>query len=639
MYPLRFRIIILVFILLFFGIIVRLFQLQVIESEIYQGISHRRRIATTLLETTRGSIFDRNGKVLAVDQPTFDVSVLFKNLLHCYLNRTEQPYPFTSLKIHEDEKKQCRECRENQDVWLERLSQLLGIPQAELLNNTRQIIEKVERLKQSVERRAGKKVRIKEEIDYHPVVADIPWEKVIQIETRQADFPGIRIVPRLKRVYPEQKLASHILGYIGKLTMEEWREYREAWNNYVLASTGAETLSLLYDGYMENDNLGRDGIEAQYEEELRGMRGKRFEEITYKSSQMERVIVERPSISGNDVYLTLDSRIQAYAEKSLGTHAGSVIVVDPRTGEILAMANNPRFNPNTISEDFNRLINNPSKPFLNRAIQGALPPGSIFKAITAIAPLSSGVLNTQTAFECHGYVRHRNVTLRCASRNGHGLISLEDAITYSCNVFFYEVAKAFGRDIFYDYARLFGIGERTGIDLPHERSGNMPQVTATIPAMNIAIGQGRLLTTPLQMVRVYAAIANGGTLVQPHVLSKVINSQGEVIRRFEATYNQKLPIHPSILNSIQASLRDVVTRGTARGKGLHLYKAAGKTGTAETGRKGDYHSWFVGYAPYDNPRYCFIVLVEHTPKSSAEIACPIAAELLSYLFPEAHRAS
>jgi penicillin-binding protein 2 len=641
MYPYRFRIIVIVFVLLFIGIIVRLFQLQIMESEKYQGISHRRRIATSLLETTRGSIFDRNGRVLAIDQPTFDVSVRYKNLLHCYLNRNKTIPHFPNLKIHEDTKKPCKECDETQDVWLERLSQLLEIPHAELLDNARQIIERVERLKQNVERRAGRKMRIKEEIDYHPIISDIAWEKVVQIETKQANFPGVRIIPKPKRVYPGQKLASHILGYLGKLTREEWLEYSNTWNDYVLASgtTGAESLSLLYDGYMENDDLGRSGIEAQYEKELRGMRGKRFEEITYKSSQVEKIILERPSISGNDVYLTIDSQIQAYAEKSLGTNVGSIIVMDPRTGEILAMASNPGFNPNTLNEDFGKLINHPSRPFLNRATQGALPPGSIFKAITAIAPLSAGAINTQTTFECHGYSKHRNVLLRCWLRTGHGLIAANDAITYSCNVFFYEIAKAFGKDIFYNYAKLFGIGEKTGIDLPYERSGSMPRVTATIPAMNIAVGQGRLLATPLQMARVYAAIANGGTLVQPHVLSKVTNSQGEVIRRFESENKQKIPIHPLILKGMQTSLRDVITRGTARGKGLDIYKVAGKTGTAETGRKGDYHAWFVGYAPYDNPRYCFIVLVEHTPKNASEIACPITRELLSYLFPEKNQAS
>lgn len=156
--------------------------------------------------------------------------------------------------------------------------------------------------------------------------------------------------------------------------------------------------------------------------------------------------------------------------------------------------------------------------------------------------------------------------------------------------------------------------------------------------MNVAIGQGALLTTPLQLVRLYAAIANGGTLVQPHILSKITNSQGETVRTFNPENEQKLSIQPAIISTLRTALQDVVVRGTAKDKGLDIYKIAGKTGTAETGRHKDNHAWFVGYAPYDNPRYCFVVLVEHTPGHGGDIAGPIARELASYLFPEINHA-
>lgn len=642
MHPYRFKILLIIFIVLFIGIVVRLFQLQVIESDKYQGISHNRRISASLLETTRGSVFDRNEKVLAMDQHIFDVSVQYKHLLYCYLTHTSKIIPrITGLKLHKNSQKSCKECHKNQDIWLEKLSQLSGIPQTKLLNNAEQIIEKVEKLKQNVERKSGRETRIKEETDYHAVVTDIAWEKVIQIETKQADFPGIRIIPALKRIYPEKGLASHILGYMGKLTGDEWRAYNNNWDNYILASsdTDAETASLLYDGYTENDTLGRAGVEAQYEEALRGMRGKRFEEITCKSSQIEKVILERPSISGNNIYVTIDSEIQRYAEKSLGTYKGAIIVMDPWTGEILAMVSNPRFNPNMIGEDFTKLAKDPSKPFLNRAIQSTLPPGSTFKIITAIAALSTNYIDTQTAFDCQGSINYKNILQRCSSSSGHGSISLKDAITYSCNVFFFETAKIMGGESMYNYAGLFHLGEKTGIDLPYERSGNMPKTTTAASAMNIAIGQGNLLTTPLQLIRVYAAIANGGVLVQPHVLLKITNSQGETIRTFQSGSRQKIPLQPSVLDVIQTSLKDVIVRGTGRGKGLDVYKVAGKTGTAETRHKKDNHAWFVGYAPYDNPRYCFVILVEHIPQHAADVACPIARELLSHILPEMSQAS
>lgn len=642
MYPYRFKIIIIVFILLFFGIIARLFQLQIIESDKYKGISEKRRITTYSLEATRGSIFDRNGKILAVDRHTFDISVQYKSLLYCYVTRTNNLIPrIAGLEAHKKTKKACSECHENYDIWLGRLSQLLEIPETELLDIVVQAVKKVEKLKQNVEKRAGKSTRIKEETDYYPIVFDAVWEKVIQIEIQQREYPGVRVTPKSKRIYPEQKLASHIIGYVSKLTEDELKVYNDNWKNYTLLSsnTGSETTSLLYEGYTENDYVGRTGVEFQYETELRGLKGKRFEEISCKKAQTEKTILERPPAAGNNLYLTLDSRIQRYAEKSLGTNHGAVVVMDPWTGEMLAMASNPRFNPNTINEDFDKLIKNTYKPFLNRATQSALPPGSIFKVITATAALSTGRISAWTNFDCRGYTSLKDITFRCWTNYGHGMISIEDAIPYSCNVFFLETGKALGGELLYAWSKKFGIGEKSGIDLPYEKSGDIPKITSVAEVMNMAIGQGALLATPLQLVRLYAVIANSGTLVQPHLLLKIADSNGKVIRSFKSENNQKMPIQPAVLDILRQSLQDAVTRGTARDKGLAIYNVAGKTGTAETGRQKDNHAWFVGYAPYDNPKYCFVILVEHTPEHASDIACPIAEELLSYLFPEMDGAS
>ena len=641
MYPYRFKITLIIFIVFFIGIVVRLFQLQIIESNKYKGISQNRRIVTYPLEATRGTIFDRNGKMLAVDQHTFDIAVQYKNLLYCYVRDNNAVSRIDGMKVHKNAKKTCGECHENQDVWVEKLSQLLGIPQNELLSHAKQAVEKVERLKQNVEQKSGRATRIKEEAGYYPIASDVTWEKVIQIEINQNSYSGIRVTPRPKRIYPQQELAPHILGYMSKLNEKEWKMYSDKWNNFILSSNikGTDITPLLYDGYAENDYIGRSGVELEYENELHGERGKRFEEITYKNTQVEKVILERPPVSGNDLYLTIDTQIQDYAEKSLGKNPGSIIVMDPWTGEILAMASYPCFNPNDVNKDFKKLIKHPSKPFLNRAIQGALPPGSIFKVITATAALSTNRINTQTNYECHGYTNYQNVIFRCWSEYGHGLVAIQDAIPYSCNVFFLETAKILGGDSLYTWAKNFGIGEKTGIDLPHERSGNMPKMTDTATVMNVAIGQGALLTTPLQLARIYAAVANGGTLVQPHLLLKLTDGQGKIVRLFKPEKKQKLPIQPATLDTLRTALLDVVTRGTAKNTGLELYKVAGKTGTAETGRQEDNHAWFVGYAPYDSPQYCFAILVEHTPGHGAEITGPIARELMSYLFPELNEAS
>lgn len=642
MHPDRFKIMLALFILFFVGIIFRLFQLQIMESDKYRGISKNRRIATYALEATRGTIFDRNGKILAIDQHTFDISVQYKNLLYSCVNYDNSVvHRIANMEVHRKTKKSCGECHRNQDAWTEEIAKLLNLPRSKLLGYAKQVIERVERLKQNVEQKSGRATRIKEETDYYPIVSDVAWEKIIQIEINQGKFPGVRITPKPKRVYPEQGLASHVLGYMSKLREDEWKEHSERWSDFILNShvVGTDTTSFLYDGYAKDDSVGRAGIEAQYEEELHGLRGKRFEEIICKNTQVEKVILERPPVSGNNVHLTLDSQIQAYAEKSLGTNQGSIVIMDPWTGEILAMVSNPGFDPNTVNENFSKLISRPDKPFINRAIQGALPPGSTFKIITATAAMDLNHVHTQTAFNCCGYTNYKNITFRCWSGAGHGLVTIEDAIPYSCNVFFFEIAKILGGDSLYAWSKKFAFGEKTGIDLPYEKRGNVPKITTTASSMNVAIGQGALLTTPLQLVRAYAAVANGGFLVQPRIVLKLTGSQGDVLRTFKPEGKLRLSIRPDILNILRLSLQEVVTRGTAKNKGLEIYKVAGKTGTAETGRQKDNHAWFVGYVPYDNPRYCFAVLVEHTPGHGAEVAGPIVRELMSYLFPEIDQAS
>ncbi|MDO8141051.1 MAG: hypothetical protein Q6358_06085, partial [Candidatus Brocadiales bacterium] len=225
MYPYRFKITLIIFILFFTGIVARLFQLQIIESNKYKGISKNRRIATYPLEATRGSIFDRNGMMLATDQHTFDITVQYKNLLYWYVRNNNAVSRIAEMKAHKNAKKTCAECHENQDEWVKKLSRLLGIPQNKLLSHAKQIVEKVERLKQNVEQKSGRATRIREEADYYPIASDVAWEKVIQIEINQNSYPGIRVTPRPTRIYPQRELASHILGYMSKLNEEEWEAY------------------------------------------------------------------------------------------------------------------------------------------------------------------------------------------------------------------------------------------------------------------------------------------------------------------------------------------------------------------------------------------------------------------------------
>ncbi|MBM4055838.1 MAG: penicillin-binding protein 2 [Planctomycetes bacterium] len=641
MYPIRNKSIFVIFLLFVFCIVARLFYLQIMESSKYKGISKTRRIRSYPLEAVRGTIFDRHGNVLAIDHHAFDISVKYRNLLYCHIVYGKNPVQrITELPAHKNTDKSCKECHEDLEKWLDGLARVLNTSRDRLLKNSKKAVKKVEQIKKNMEKKFGRPILVREENGYYPVISDVTLEKAIRIEIEKDIFPGVRVTPRSKRVYPEQATASHVIGYMGKLTGKEWEEHSEKWDNFVLDSSRSEDENslLLYDGYAKDDFIGRTGVEAMYEDELRGMRGKRFEEIICKNTQIEKVVLERPPVSGNDIYLTIDSKIQSHAEKALGNNRGVIIVMEPQTGEILALANNPRYNPNTLNNDFTRLNRDSKKPLLNRTIQGALPPGSVFKVITAIAAMSQNTINLHTNFECNGYTNYKNIIFRCWSDSGHGSVAIEDAIPFSCNVFFFETAKRLEKELLYDWAKKFGIGEKTGIDLLFEKAGNLPDIKTTATAMNVAIGQGALLTTPLQLVRVYAAIANGGTLVQPHIMSKIKNKQGEILKTFSPDTGKKIDMRPEILSVIQKALQEVVTRGTAKNKGLEVYKVAGKTGTAETGRR-DNHAWFAGYAPYDNPQYVFLILVEHTQEHGGTIAGPIAKELMSFLYPELGQSS
>lgn len=240
--------------------------------------------------------------------------------------------------MHKDTDKSCKECHADMEAWMDNLSRVLNTSRDKLLRDSKKAVMKVEKLKKNMEKKFGKPVLIKEENGYYPVVYDVPIEKAIQIEVEKDTFPEVRVTPRSKRVYPKQEIASHVLGYLGKLTGKEWQEYSKKWDNFVLDSgrSADENPLLLYEGYAKDDLIGRAGVEAKYEEELRGMRGKRFEEIICKNTQIEKIVLERPPVPGNDIYLTIDSKIQAHAEKALGKNRGVIIVMEPWTGEVIA---------------------------------------------------------------------------------------------------------------------------------------------------------------------------------------------------------------------------------------------------------------------------------------------------------------
>ncbi|HHT9119942.1 MAG TPA: peptidoglycan D,D-transpeptidase FtsI family protein [Candidatus Hypogeohydataceae bacterium YC41] len=640
MYPNRLKILFVLIAVFHLALVGRLAQLQLIEGGKYSGLSKKRLVKEHTLTARRGSIYDRNGRPLALEETAFDIEVLYKNFFYsCYASRNELPEPLYQSRAHkkaysgrsESEGKEitCQECHLNDGLWVERVARLLDTEPSELLKKAEEVVKRVESIKKSVQEGRKKTVRVQEEMAYHPIVKNIPIEKAVELEARLEQYPGVSLAARPRRYYPNGDWACHILGYLGNLSKEEWQKIKT-----LRTESSDSKLALYYNTLSQDTLVGMAGVEAQYDEKLQGRPGKRIGEIVLKTLKVDKIFFDMPPQAGQDLFLTLDSDLQRLAEsalRELGDRNGSIVVMEVNTGEVLAMASYPGFNPNTFNQDFIRLVNDPRKPLLNRPLQASLPPGSTFKPVTALAALAGEDINTSTQFYCGGKLAIGDRTWRCTST--HYRIGLEEALEHSCNVYFYEVAKRLGDRSLESEARAFGLGEKTGIDLPVESSGLVPLTRSLGDRLNFAIGQGEILVTPLQMTRMMAAIANGGKLVRPHLLKKVISLEEE--QQWESLdvlqKERSVSILPEHLNALHNALRKVVVSGTAKGKGLDVLEVAGKTGTSQTGLKGVNHAWFIGYMPYNNPRYCVCVVVEDTAGHGGDVAAPIAQQLAQYL--------
>lgn len=648
MYRHRIKILLAIIIGLFFILIGRLFFVQIIEGGKYSGISDKRRIRVRTIEASRGTIYDRNGNVLAIDRYCFDLSVQYKNLLYGYLVRTGESLPrLKTIRAHVGTNGRspllrgfrgdsCEGCHDNEGLWVKKLSILLGKPRSAVLANAKKVIEKVEKIKSNVEQKHKRSIRIQEETLLYPVASNVDFETAAIVEVNQKDFPGVSVEIQPLRWYPNQDMASHVVGYVGNRMPQSTDDIL---NPEVAATIEKVTLKQAEDDKDDKANKyaaanaigGINGIEGTYDALLRGTHGERFEEVILENLKVSRLILNKPPRPGNNIFLTINSKIQKLAEDALGQMRGAIVVMNPWNGEVLAMASYPRFDLNTFRDNYHELSSNPWKPFLNRPVQSALPPGSVFKIITSIAALSKGKINLGTTFNCAGRLNTDRKRFRCYSQYGHGRVNLEDAIQYSCNTFFVEAGKSTGGLALWTWAGRFGFGKKTGIDLPYEKPGNLPPFRSDYEVMNASLGQGSLLVTPLQVTIMMSAIANGGWMIKPHLLKKITDNKGRTIFERISEPKSRLNVPPEYLSAIQSGLRRVVTDGTARRAGLNELPVAGKTGTSETSAKDVNHAWFAGYAPFDHPEYCFTILVEHTTGHASDTAVPIAKKLVASL--------
>jgi len=508
-----------------------------------------------------------------------------------------------------------------------------------------------EALQSSVDEDQPRRITVAEELDYHVMADDVPLSVVAEIEGHPQDYPGVKIVSRTRRSYPCGSLAAHVLGYLGRVGPQE--------------SPG---------DYHPEDYVGRCGVEARYEHLLRGRRGLAVELVDRTGRLLSRFRQREPGV-GRDVVLTIHPSLQRTAEALLDSAVkrrgilspgappggGAVVVMDVESGAIRAAASTPRFDPNLFlagdAEAIGRIMQSPERPLFDRSLQMALAPGSVFKTVCAAALLESGAVDPSEPFHCRGYL-HQPDQWRCAvfvrHGIGHGDVDLARALAASCNVYFFHHAEQLGPEPLVRWARRFGFGRPTGVDLPAEAWGRVPDPSTietleghpwrTGDTLALAVGQGSLTATPLQVARLMAALANRGRLVRPHVVSRlgmVAGKDGpddapgekpavedELLARRRA--QPVAGLHARTLQIVRKGLRRVVAdpEGTAHATVfIEQLPVAGKTGTAETTPDRPAHAWFAGYVPADRPRFAVVAVLEYGGDASQAVG-PVVKRLV-----------
>jgi penicillin-binding protein 2 len=442
-------------------------------------------------------------------------------------------------------------------------------------------------------------------------------------------LPGVLIDADNKRMYLDSLHGAHLFGYLRSISKEKLEELADQ-------------------GYAQDDKIGYSGLEKFYEERLRGQKGAQFEMVTplgKYAGKFDNGKSDITSIKGDDLYLAIDSGLQKLAEHLLRNtgKSGAVVAIDPSTGGILALASAPDydldiFNGSTDRKGWNDILTSPQKPLFNRTVQAVYPPGSIYKMILAMAALEEKKFDPQKKILDNGVFIYGKRRFLSNEGKGHGLVDMREAITVSSNVYFYNLIFSVGFDNWTKYGSMFGFGEKTGIDLPGERAGLLPSTKYYNKRygenkwtkgylVSLAIGQGELGTTPVQLAAYAAAIANNGTLYQPHI----VNGYRDTVtgKYIPFTYDkQQLPVSETTFNLIHDGMIGVVERGTGTLAKVPGVTVAGKTGTAQNPHGKD-HAWFIAFAPVENPKIAMAVLVENAGFGGA-ISAPIARELIRY---------
>lgn len=587
----------------------RLVYLQVLRGDAMRQFSEDNRIKRVKIASPRGMIFDRNHTLLIDNRPAFDLEIIPQ-----YLNESKR----APQVVHA-------------------LAELLKIPEKDIQ----------ETLDKARSQPSFMPVKIK---------TDLTRDEVAKVEVWKLEMPGVEVKQEIRRTNVYGDNAAHLLGYIGEVNTNE------------LPSLNRRGLK-----YRLGDSIGKFGLEQRMEETLRGQDGEELREVDAlgrikrdRKSQMATV----PATPGKNLILTIDQDLQIAAAQAFGDKIGSVVAIDPRSGEILAMLSRPSFDPTEFSRGisssiWSKLLNNENRPLRDKTLQDWYSPGSTFKLITAAAGLEEGVIDENTHFNCSGSMKVGNRTIHCHARYGHGDVNVVSAITRSCDIFFYKTAQRLKSvDDIAKWAVKLGLGRKTGINLAREVAGLIPteewkrkrynQVWNQGETLSVAIGQSYVLTTVLQLANMYASIGNGGTLYRPFIVKEIQSADGKTLKEFKPEImDATAHLQPKTVDLLKQGLWGVVNGkgGTATSQRLPGMDFVGKTGTAqvvrlsadkiyqkcENMRFSDRHNGlFAGFAPVNDPVIAVAVVAEHAchgASGAAPVARAIIKTYLEKYFP------
>lgn len=589
----------------FAAIIWRLWDLQVKNGKKFKELSKGNRIRIKSIAAPRGIIYDRNGVILAKNIPSYILSLV-------------------------------REDAPDVKEVLRKTSTTLKIPLRTLEKNFES------------QRRTAK---------FNPIqlYEDLTLRQIALIETYQEEFPGVSIEVSPRRYYPLLSTGAHVFGYMSEITKPQLKK---------LSEKKIKSAKI----------IGQEGVEAVYNRVLIGTDGGKQVEVNNTGREIRTFPNQVDPSPGNDLILSINSHLQRKVEKIMGTKRGAAIVMNPHTGEVLSMVSMPAFDPNEFSQGLStkrwkELRSHPFDVLNNKCIKGVYPPGSTFKMIVAAAGLEYGIIDPETEIKCEGVFKLGRNRMHCWKRSGHGKLNAVGAIENSCNIFFYKIAMELGIEKIKEYATKMGLGEPTGVDLPSENRGLVPdrewkmkrfnQEWLKGDTPNVVIGQGYLNVTPIQLAGYINVIANGGTFIQPRIAKQVVDNaprtleNGKIAKpRFveTAVIKRDTGLHPETIAILKEGMTQNVqsSNGTGRRARSKIVKVAGKTGTAQVisnktrdrikREKGEVdekyfdHAWFVSFAPAENPLITSVLMIEHG--TAGNYAAKLTKEVIDYYFTE-----